>query len=184
VTTLYCDVREDGGAAERTVNLGSIGKLRPKKMWHVIAAIWFAFVAIVLMGVILLQRGKGVGLSGAFGGTGGHTAFGAKTGDVMTWATVVGALILLATAVGLNYLFQPPPAPAAPVTPAAPAGGTETPIDLPPPPTKTSTPAGTPVPAEKEVPGGGQAPGHTCKPVDQTSWPAYAQRDIFGVDLS
>ena len=153
-------------------------------MWHVIAAIWFAFVAIVLMGVILLQRGKGVGLSGAFGGAGGHTAFGAKTGDVMTWATVVGALILLTTAVGLNYLFQPPPAPAAALPPAAPAGGTGVPIDLPPLPPETSTPVDTPVPAETEVPGGGQAPEHTCKPGDQTFWPAYARRDIFGVDLS
>lgn len=153
-------------------------------MWHVIAAIWFAFLAIVLMGVILLQRGKGVGLSGAFGGAGGHTAFGAKTGDVMTWATVVGALLLLATAVGLNYLFQPPAAPAALALPAAPTDRSEAPADLPPPPSETSTPTDTQAPVETDTPGGGPTPEHTCQPNDRAYRPAYARGDIFGVDLS
>ena len=52
--------------------------------YHYILSIMFAFVAVILMGIILLQRGKGVGLAGAFGGAGGNTAFGAKTGDVLT----------------------------------------------------------------------------------------------------
>lgn len=96
--------------------------------YHTILAIFFAVLAILLMIVILLQRGKGVGLAGAFGGTGGHTAFGAKTGDFLTWVTVIGAGILLLFAVLLNYVFvrgkpllTAPTAP--PPGPAAPAGG-------------------------------------------------------------
>ena len=73
--------------------------------YHTILAIFFAVLAILLMIVILLQRGKGVGLAGAFGGTGGGTAFGAKTGDILTWVTIVGAVMLLAYTVVLNYLF-------------------------------------------------------------------------------
>ncbi|MCK4340923.1 MAG: preprotein translocase subunit SecG [Phycisphaerae bacterium] len=71
-----------------------------------ILAFFFAAVAIFLMIVILLQRGKGVGLAGAFGGAGGGAAFGAKTGDVMTWGTVVLAVVLLIFAVVLNRVYD------------------------------------------------------------------------------
>ncbi len=43
--------------------------------------------------VILLQRGRGGGLAGAFGGAGGQSAFGTKAGDVFTWITVTVATI-------------------------------------------------------------------------------------------
>jgi preprotein translocase subunit SecG len=73
------------------------------------------------MGVILLQRGRGVGLAGAFGGVGGHTTFGAKTGDFLTWVTVVGAGLFLLLAILLNYVFRPP-------APAIPSTGTIQPV--------------------------------------------------------
>ncbi|MBN2447572.1 MAG: preprotein translocase subunit SecG, partial [Phycisphaerae bacterium] len=76
--------------------------------YHNILAVLFAFVAVLLILIILLQRGKGVGLAGAFGGSGGSSAFGAKTGDFLTWVTVVMAIVFLAFAVVLNYVFQPP----------------------------------------------------------------------------
>ncbi len=47
----------------------------------------------LLMIIILLQRGRGGGLAGAFGGAGGQSAFGTKAGDVFTWITVVTATI-------------------------------------------------------------------------------------------
>ena len=79
--------------------------------YHPVLAVLFAFVALFLILVILLQRGRGVGLAGAFGGGGGvQTAFGAKTGDFLTWATIVIASILLLFAVILNYIFVPEPA--------------------------------------------------------------------------
>lgn len=51
------------------------------------------FVGMILMIVILLQRGRGGGLAGAFGGLGGQSAFGTKAGDVFTKITVVLATI-------------------------------------------------------------------------------------------
>lgn len=55
------------------------------------------FFGIFLIGLILLQRGRGGGLAGAFGGMGGQSAFGTKAGDVFTRITigVAAAWILL-----------------------------------------------------------------------------------------
>src|SRR4051812_50215329 len=60
----------------------------------------FIFVAVILILLILIQKGRGGGLAGAFGGAGGNTAFGSKTGDVLTWATSIlfGVFLLLAGA--------------------------------------------------------------------------------------
>jgi preprotein translocase subunit SecG len=130
--------------------------------WHPILATLFAFLALILMGVVLLQRGKGVGLAGAFGGAGGNTAFGAKTGDFLTWATIVIATIFLLYAVLLNFIFVPPqadlgtPAPRVapmlppqgqPASPGMPAQTESPPGDVEPPPSPAEqTPAQPPQP--------------------------------------
>ncbi len=74
-------------------------------------------ICILLILVILVQKGRGGGLAGAFGGAGGHSAFGAKTGDVFTWITVGLTIAFIAMAVVGNYVFRPVPIGAA--TPAA-----------------------------------------------------------------
>ena len=51
------------------------------------------FIGVVLIGVILLQRGRGGGLAGAFGGMGGQSAFGNRAGDVFTKITIVLATV-------------------------------------------------------------------------------------------
>jgi preprotein translocase subunit SecG len=53
---------------------------------------------IVLLGLlliltILIQRGKGGGLIGAFGGAGGSSPFGSKAGDTFTRITITMAAI-------------------------------------------------------------------------------------------
>lgn len=102
--------------------------------YHPVLAVLFAFVAVFLILVILLQRGRGVGLAGAFGGGGGvQTAFGAKTGDFLTWATIVIAAILLVFAVFLNYVFVPEPALQQQQTPAPPSQSWVLPPDALPP---------------------------------------------------
>jgi len=45
-------------------------------------------VAVFLILLVLVQKGKGGGLAGAFGGMGGQSAFGTKAGDLFTKITV------------------------------------------------------------------------------------------------
>ena len=72
-----------------------------------ILLILFLIIAVLLILVVLVQRGRGGGLVGAFGGPGGSSAFGAKTGDVFTVITVVMAALFLIIACLLA--FRPSP---------------------------------------------------------------------------
>src|SRR6476661_1332872 len=92
----------------------------------------FIVLAVFLILLVLIQKGRGGGLSSAFGGgAGGHTAFGSKTGDVLTWATsiVFGVFLLLAVAANLfatatHTQRQTVPAAATPApAPGSPLGG-------------------------------------------------------------
>ena len=64
----------------------------------------FIFVCFCMILLILIQKGRGGGLASAFGGAGGNTAFGSKTGDVLTWATSVVFGVLLVLGIMLNLL--------------------------------------------------------------------------------
>jgi len=50
-------------------------------------------ISILLIGIILLQRGRGGGLVGALSGLGGQSAFGTKAGDTFTRITIVLAAV-------------------------------------------------------------------------------------------
>lgn len=67
----------------------------------------FVIVCLFLILLVLIQKGRGGGLAGAFGGSGGNTAFGAKTGDVLTWATSIVFGIFLLLAIILNLMTSP-----------------------------------------------------------------------------
>jgi preprotein translocase subunit SecG len=43
--------------------------------------------------LVMVQRGKGGGLAGAFGGMGGQSAFGTKAGDLFTRVTIGVAFV-------------------------------------------------------------------------------------------
>ena len=45
-------------------------------------------LALLLIVVVLIQRGKGGGLAGAFGGAGGSSPFGSRAGDAFTRITI------------------------------------------------------------------------------------------------
>ncbi len=71
----------------------------------------FLFVAVCLfmMLVILIQKPRGGGLTGAFGGAGGSASsvFGAKTGDVLTWFTCICFVLFILLAMALTWVGKP-----------------------------------------------------------------------------
>lgn len=79
--------------------------------WYIsLLSFLFVIVSVLMMLIILVQKPKGGGLSGAFGGAGGgstQSAFGARVGDVLTWATVVFFLLFLFIAMGLTWTINP-----------------------------------------------------------------------------
>ena len=96
--------------------------------------ILFLLCGVILSLLVLIQRGRGGGLAGAFGGAGGSAAFGTKTADIFVKATAVtgGIFFLLAiiTALLMRSSTAPTPAPtpadepapiSGPVAPPSPA---------------------------------------------------------------
>ena len=68
-------------------------------------AVLFGLCCVVLVLIILIQKGRGGGLSAAFGGGGASSILGSKTGDFLTWVTIimVGLFLLLAVVMGKFY---------------------------------------------------------------------------------
>jgi preprotein translocase subunit SecG len=108
-------------------------------------------ICVLLIGVILIQRGRGGGLSAAFGGGGSGSAFGAKTGDVFTAITVVlTAFFLLSCVVG-NYIFLPEGFDEVRAAGTAPTGQQPSPSQQQQG-TQRPAPSGAPVPAPQPTP--------------------------------
>src|SRR4051812_45134174 len=119
----------------------------------------FIAMAVILVLLVLIQKGRGGGLASAFGGGGGNTAFGSKTGDVLTWATsiVFGVFLLLAVAANLLATQIHQRRNAAPVvapagsTAGSPLGGNAPVVSRPQQPNPPATPAaGAPPPTASE----------------------------------
>lgn len=62
------------------------------------------FVCLVLIGVVLLQQGKGGGMGAAFGGATTQVFGGRGAGNILTRATAICAAIFMITSVSLAYL--------------------------------------------------------------------------------
>lgn len=76
-------------------------------------------VSLFLILLVLVQRGKGGGITGALGGMGGQSAFGSRAGDAFTKITVVTAVIWITLCMITIAYFNPPPRSATPIQPAA-----------------------------------------------------------------
>jgi len=160
---------------------------------HYLFAIPMSLLSIFLILVILVQRGRGGGLTGALGGMGGQSAFGTKAGDLFTRITIVVAAIwVLLSMASIKVLAQrtpfestrgrPVPAAPAPGTtpkiPAAPKGTTPeatTPANTTPPaattPPATTPPASTPpasAPPASTAPPASSSPTTPATPAEKT----------------
>ncbi len=80
-------------------------------VWVGLFATLFMLVCAFMILVILIQKPRGGGLSGAFGGGGGgaQAVFGAKVGDALTKFTIACFVAFLLLAMGLTWTIRPQP---------------------------------------------------------------------------
>ncbi|MGA2093095.1 MAG: preprotein translocase subunit SecG [Sedimentisphaerales bacterium] len=72
-----------------------------------VIAVIFLISSIVLILIVLIQKGKGGGLSSAFAGGMASGLLGSKTGDVLTWITIGAASVFVFFALILNKWWKP-----------------------------------------------------------------------------
>lgn len=69
-----------------------------------ILLIVYLIVSIALVGLILLQQGKGAEMGASFGAGGANTVFGAAgSGNALTKATTILAILFFVIALGIGY---------------------------------------------------------------------------------
>jgi preprotein translocase subunit SecG len=62
-------------------------------------------VSVILVGVVLLQSGKGASIGAAFGGGSSQTLFGSRgAADILSKITTASAIIFMLTSLGLAIL--------------------------------------------------------------------------------
>jgi len=71
-----------------------------------VIVIWF-ICALALILIVLIQKGRGGGLSAAFGGGMASGILGSKTGDFLTWLTIALVGIFLTLAVVMAKFYRP-----------------------------------------------------------------------------
>jgi preprotein translocase subunit SecG len=136
-----------------------------------LAVVFHALLAVAIIAIVLLQRGKGADAGAGFGAGASGTVFGARgSASFLSRTTAVLATLFFLSSLGLTYLFsqkkaptsvvdtvgQPAPAPAtAPGLPALPATPATAPAagDAP-----AGNPAATTAPAQpaQDAPATGQ----------------------------
>src|SRR5258707_4956087 len=77
-----------------------------------VLAVILLLLGVFLILLVLIQRGKGGGLSGAFGGVGGSSAFGSRAGDTFTRVTIITAAVwVLLIMIMAKAIRKPPTSP-------------------------------------------------------------------------
>jgi preprotein translocase subunit SecG len=76
-------------------------------MLNIILPTLLCLTSVFLILLVLIQRGRGGGLAGAFGGLGGQSAFGTKAGDLFTRITIgVAAFWIILCAASVKLLNE------------------------------------------------------------------------------
>ena len=135
-----------------------------------LAVVFHVLLAVAIIGIVLLQRGKGADAGAGFGAGASGTVFGARgSASFLSRTTAVLATLFFLTSLGLTYLFSQQKEATSvvdTVTQEAPAPVT-TPAPLPslPAAPATSTPAPTTAPATRtEAAPAQQAPSPSPSP--------------------
>jgi preprotein translocase subunit SecG len=108
---------------------------------HFLFGTLMLLISVFLILLVLVQRGRGGGLTGALGGAGGQSAFGTKAGDTFTRVTYGVAIVwIFICMMAIKVLQVPAPlagGPSRPTVKSSPRSSesTETP--------ETTTPAAT-----------------------------------------
>ncbi len=104
------------------------------EVWHTLILIVHVLAAVGIIGLVLLQHGKGADVGAAFGGGASGSLFGATgSANFLSRATAVLAVVFFLTSLGLAYLATHKPRADAGVmdttkeAPAAPASSVPTP---------------------------------------------------------
>ena len=111
-------------------------------------------IALALIGLVLIQRGRGADIGAAFGSGASQTVFGARgSASFLTRATAVLAALFFASSLGLAYFYGKQHQRKSVTELSTPAAGDEVPAgpaDLP------QLPASTPAPEETPAQNGQQ----------------------------
>ena len=124
-----------------------------------LAVVLHVLLAAGIIGLVLLQRGKGADAGAGFGAGASGTVFGARgSGSFLSRSTAILATLFFLTSLGLSYLFSQGSAPTSVVdrvqpqqtvpAPAGPPEGLLPSVPAAPP----AAPATEPVPATQSVP--------------------------------
>jgi preprotein translocase subunit SecG len=109
--------------------------------WTTLIIVAHVLIALSIIGLVLLQHGKGADMGSGFGGGASSSLFGATgSANFLSRTTAVLAAIFFLTSLGLAYLASEKPRAAAstvmetakPQPPAAPVGDIPKPQALPP----------------------------------------------------
>ncbi len=124
---------------------------------HTLVLVVHVLIGVMIVALVLLQRGKGADAGAAFGAGASGTVFGARgSANFLSRSTAVLALLFFGTSLGLAYLGTQRKAPESlldaaevaqmpaelPGQPSSPVTGTSTPADLPALPGQIKAPTG------------------------------------------
>jgi preprotein translocase subunit SecG len=123
--------------------------------WMNVAIVVHVVIAMAIIGLVLLQHGKGADMGSGFGGGASGSLFGATgSANFLSRTTAVLAAVFFASSLGLAYLATTKPREAGSVVDRAPAAQPK--AEAPKPEPKNEKPQGAeqgaPAPAQKSVP--------------------------------
>lgn len=140
------------------------GLLLKISVWWWLVTILWVLIALALIFIVLIQKGRGGGLGAMFGGGAANSLLGTKTGDFLTWVTI--GLVALFLVVGVLMAKFMRPMPSSAFAPAAPTAAQPQSAEQP-----TAAPTAPTAPAEQPA----QQPTEAAPAAPEQPQPAAQQ---------